>query len=506
MKSSTPVRRRSVATLLAAAAMIAAFILPAAASASHTAAMAPVELLTPGCQAKGQLALAAGNAGALATGRYAYAVTGIVGTTETNPCGASPVAVNNGGGPTNTSQALILWDAVPGAVDYRIYRAPLDPTTGQPTAPFQALVFGAGPDLTLSPTQVCPPGGTGTGSRCAFQDSGGPSAPGANPPAFVAGWNGTERHPDIRMTQCVDYGDPALPACPNPAPQATDDPFTGDTGETAPALKADVLHFPPGVTPMPSVGHDVQARAPAPSLLGDLNKFGSQRPGRGHLPGVVTGRQRADAQPCRHGPHAHRRQHLRRRGEGRRARAPVHRAAPGLLRAGHPVAPGRATYYRRARRLQPRGREGVHRVGVVVREALGLGSYGIDAATVKAETDGPLGAVPQRAGRPGHRERRAAKTPVQVRQLTQYLPGLRRPGNVRHGSTTSRSSTSPARAGTRGSAWARRPGSTTRSRRRAGRSTWASRTATGCRSARRCPESSPGDTASRAGSRRWTSP
>ena len=418
MKSSTPVRRRSVATLLAAAAMIAAFILPAAASASHTAAMAPVELLTPGCQAKGQLAFAAGNSGALTTGAYAYAVTAIVGTTETNPCGSSTVAVNNGGGPTNTSQALILWDAVPGAVGYRIYRAPLTP----PGA-FQAIDFNPGPAevTTLPPAAVCPPGGTGTGSRCYTQDSGQSTAPGQTPPAFVAGWNGSERHPDIRMTQCVDYGGTALPACPNPAPAAGDDPFTGDTGDTAPALKADILHFPPGLTPNPTAAATCKLSGPAPSLLGATDKFGRSDP---------------DEDTCPESSQVGNAQTLSRAATGLTLTGgsiyvgEAKAGEPGRLyivlrpacSAGHPVAPGSPTC---TAVLGGSNRE-VEKEFIASASSFKQrsdGTYGIDAATVKAETDGPLEPYLNVLVDPGSGNIRAAKTPVQVRQLTQHLWG-----------------------------------------------------------------------------------
>ena len=416
MTSSTPVRRRSVATLLAAAAMIAAFILPAAASASHTAAMGPVELLTPGCQAKGQLAFAAGNSGALATGAYAYAVTAIVGTTETNPCGASNVAVNNGPNPTNTSQALILWDAVPGAVGYKIYRRQL------PSGSFGALIFGGSPPnfvTTLPPGAVCPPGGTGTGSRCAFQDSGGPAS-GQAPPPFVAGWNGTERHPDVRMTQCVDYGAPALSACPNPAPSATDDPFTGDTGDTAPALKADVLHFPPGLTPNPTAASTCKLSGAAPSLIGDPNKFGSDDPDEDTCPessqvGNATTLTRAATGLTLTGgsiyvgePKA---------GEPGRLYIVLRPACS----KGHPIAPGSATCNAVLggpnREVE---KEFIASASSFVKRS--DGSYGIDAATVKAETDGPLEPY-LNVLVPTPSLQRLGKTPIQVRQLVQHLWG-----------------------------------------------------------------------------------
>src|SRR3954452_11663479 len=189
---STPKRRPSLHVLVAAIAIFAALILPAAASANHKALMGPVTLTAPGCQAKGMFAFPGpkSSGAGLPAGVYYYTVTAVVGGsftggvltggTETTPCAPVPVGI---AGTAQSNSTVMQWNAVPGATVYKIYRSTVN--TAPTTDNLHPLAFGAGPPppIFLPPAAVCPPGGNGSGPRCTFQDNGGPSATGQTPPA-----------------------------------------------------------------------------------------------------------------------------------------------------------------------------------------------------------------------------------------------------------------------------------------------------------------------------------
>jgi hypothetical protein len=289
----TSVRRRSVATLaVAAAAIVAAFVLPAAALADHQAQMASTaSTVAPGCQAKGVFAqpAPAGPAGTLTTGAYAYVVTATyTGVDETTPCPPAATFVFNNGSPTAFNSVQLQWNAVPGAVGYHVYRAPIN-AAGQPTAPFHRLTFGPG---TTLPTSACPravttnyPGqpqenknGSGNGSRCDVQDVGTDSGVPLTTP-IVAASTQAGAAVDLKLTQCVDYGG-SRSACPFspplPGAPAIDDPTNATTDGNA--LKTDLLHFPAGLNARPLAAAQCKLTGAAPSLMGDPNKRGSQDP------------------------------------------------------------------------------------------------------------------------------------------------------------------------------------------------------------------------------------
>lgn len=254
---------------------------PAAASASHNAYLDVVRPNQAGCQVKGTLALPAPSDApqGLSSNFYGYIVTAVTAAGEVSP--ACPPNVTRVDGTTNPPQnsVLVQWNATPGAVAYRIYRGTFDPINNQFVAPPQALVFAPGspPATSLPATAVCPPGGTGNGPRCVFQDKGGPTAP-QFPPAQAPEQTQSGSHPDLTIEQRNDYGG----SNPNsPATDTSDDPYTVQNQPFTNALKSTQFSFPPGLLANPRATRDasgnvVVCKLTGPnSLLGDPNKFGS---------------------------------------------------------------------------------------------------------------------------------------------------------------------------------------------------------------------------------------
>jgi hypothetical protein len=420
-------RRRSATTLTAAVAVLAALVLPAAASASHTAAMGPVTLAAPGCQAKGVWAIPGPKNSqsplpGLGAGVYYYTVTAIVGSAETTPC-TPQVVVSTGSAADNS--AVVQWNAVPGATAYKIYRT--NPNTQPTPENLHPLAFGQGPPppIFLTPALVCPPGGNGSGPRCFFQDNGGPSAQGQVAPQFAAPQNTAGSHPDVRVVQCVDYGGAALTGCPNPNPQPADDPASNNAGDSnPPALKTDVIHFPSGFTPNPAAAPACKLSGPAPSLLGDPAKHGTSDPDEDTCsPASLVGTaQTLSRIPSQQGGRLTLTEGDIYIGERKGSEAGrlfiVLRPA---CSAGSPVAPGSASCQAL---LGPNPveveKEFLASVANFVQRA--DGSYGIDAATVNAEDDGPLPATLKIIATANGAQ--VGAVPVQVRQLTQNLFGV----------------------------------------------------------------------------------
>src|SRR4051794_4047144 len=114
--SRTPVRRRSLATLLVVAAALAALVLPAAASADHQAQLAATSTVAPGCLPKGVFAQPAPSGpGGLPPGTYAYVIVATINGIDVTPC--PPAFTSLPGGPLNS--VSLQWNAAPNATGYK---------------------------------------------------------------------------------------------------------------------------------------------------------------------------------------------------------------------------------------------------------------------------------------------------------------------------------------------------------------------------------------------------
>jgi hypothetical protein len=257
-------------------AVLFAVTAPSSASASHNAY---IDALSPNqarCQVKGLFGIPIPTGdGALAGGVYGYIVTAVMPAGQVAPaCPPVVVPVNPAASPAQNA-ALLQWNATPGAVGYKVHRGPFNPSPPTPgfTAPPQALIT-PGVGTTLPPSVVCPPGGAGP--RCFYQDKG-YTAAAEFPTAQAAPAPQAGGHPDLTITQRIDYGgiDPN-----SSATNTTDDPFSANPATHTAALKTDHFEFPPGLIANPRATRDAQGnpvtcKLTGPgSLLGDPNKFG----------------------------------------------------------------------------------------------------------------------------------------------------------------------------------------------------------------------------------------
>jgi hypothetical protein len=393
--------------------------------------MGAITTTAPGCQAKGIWGIPAPKgspaAPGLPAGVYFYTVTAVLASgVETTPCPVQTVGAN---GTAQQDSAVLQWNAVPGAAGYRIYRGNTNPATPETLHP---LIFAAGPPpvTALPPAAVCPPGGTGTGPRCVFQDNGGPTNSGVNAPAFAAALTAGGKNPDLRLVQCVDYGNADQSACPITNPAGSDDPTTDDpSNATPPALKTDVLHFPPGLLANPSAAPACKLQGAAPSLIGDPDKFGSQDPDEDTCsPASLVGtaqtisRTAGGTVTLTSGDI-----YIGETKAGDVAR--LFLVLRPACSAGSPVAPGsaRCTAALGAANREVEKEYLAAKAGFVPR-----GGGAIDVQTVKAEDDGPLPPtlnvlVP---APPSGNFVRGGKITVQVRQLRQDLFGVASQGTA----------------------------------------------------------------------------
>jgi hypothetical protein len=394
-------------------------LLPSTASASHSAYLDAVSPTVAGCQVKGLFGIPApSGSGALPASVYIYIVTAVTATGEVAPsCPPQTIPVN---GTASQNSALIQWNQTPGAVGYKIYRGTINPATGAVLTPPQALIFAAGPVTTLPKTSVCPP--SGNGPRCFFQDNGGSNASGLFPPAGAAAAPQAGGHPDLQITQRVDYGgtDPN-----SPATNTTDDPYPNDPNTSPAALKSDFISFPPGLVANPRATGVCPLEGPN-SLLGDPNKFGSDdvdedKCPRSTLVGTVQSLTRTPSglSPTQGDIY---------NGEtkaGEPARLFI--VLRPLCSAGSPVAPGSATCSAvLGASTPPRQVEKQFLAAVSTINARTDGTYGIDVHVVEAEDDSDLSPtlavlVPNPAA--ANALVRGGTIPIQVRQITQRLFG-----------------------------------------------------------------------------------
>jgi hypothetical protein len=388
---------------------VAALALPVTASAVTTAALPTVATITPGCQAKGIWGIPVPKASGtgLAANTYYYTVTALVnaGATETTPCGAQAVTTD-----VSSDSALLQWNAVPGAVGYKIYRS-ISSTPGAG----EALIFAAGPVEVVPPSAVCPP--SGAGPRCFFQDNGGASDPTANDPAPVGPKTDAGGSADLKIVQGIDYGGNAV----NPADDPTYAP--GDPTTNQFALKTDVFHFPVGLLADPAAAPKCKLfDAAGPSLMGDSTKFGRDDPTEDSCPanthlGTVQAVSRTQS------------------GSFRLVQGDVYNGEtkgtePARLFISlrpvcslhSPVAPGSATC-NAALGSSFAEVEGSFLAAVANFVQRPDGTLGVDVSTVEAEDDAPLSAYANIvAGAPGSKTR-AAQATSQIKSLTQQLVG-----------------------------------------------------------------------------------
>ncbi len=415
-------------------ALLLAVFAPASASASHSAYLDAVSPNQARCEVKGLFGIpvpkAANAQTSLPPGVYAYIVTAVSANGEVAP--ACPPQIVPANGSAQQNSALLQWNNAPGAAGYKIYRGTINPQTGQFTAPPQALIFGVnqnGPVTTLPRAAVCPPGGNGSGPRCFFQDNGGPNGSGQFPPAQAAALTQAGSHPDLTITQRVDYGG----ANPNsPATDTTDDPFDAGNSHT---LKSDGFSFPAGLVANPRATRDsenkvVVCKLTGPnSLIGDPGKYGSQDPDedrcpRASLVGTVQSLTRVP-DPA-NGPTATRIQPTQGdiyNGEtkaGEPARLFI--ALRPLCSAGSPVAPGTPTC---TAVLGASNRE-VEKQFLAAVSTINEredGTYGIDVDVVEAEDDHDLAQALNVLVPAPNAFIRGGKIPIQVRQISQRLFG-----------------------------------------------------------------------------------
>jgi hypothetical protein len=406
-------RVRRAAGLLAV--VIGLLALPGSALAAHTAYLDAVSPTQPGCQVKGLWGIPANVGGGLPTNVYFYTVTAVTAAGETNPCGAQPVSIAN---PPNNG-ALLQWNATPGALAYKVYRAAGNPPVNQGALQATPAV------TTFPPSALCV---LAQGQRCRFVDGGQYAPDGTAPPATPAAAPQSGGHPDLTITQRVDYGgaNNNSPA----ADPATDDPFPNDPNGQPATLKTDVFHFPAGLLANPLATRDQQGvvtRCPLTgpnSLLGDPNRYGSDDPAedtcpRASLVGTIQSVSRTPS-----GYSLTQGDIYNGATKGSEA-ARLFIALRPVCSAGSPVAPGSATC---TAGLGASNREVEKQflagVSTIVRR--GDGIYAVDVATVEAESDHELApALNVLAPNPNNNNRyaRVGQIPIQVRQIRQSLFG-----------------------------------------------------------------------------------
>jgi hypothetical protein len=399
---------------------------PAAASASHTAYLDAVSPAQARCQVKGLFGIPApSSTGALPAGLYAYIVTAVTATGQVAPACPPQLIPANGTGAQNS--ALLQWNATPGALGYKIYRGTINPATGAFLTPPQALIFAAGPPpvTTLPASSVCPP--SGAGPRCFFQDNGGPNGSGEFPPAQATPAPQAGGHPDLTITQRIDYGG----TNPNsPGTDTTDDPYSADPAVHTAALKTDSLGFPAGLVANPRATRNAQNQVVTcpltgpGSLLGSTTKYGTDDPDEDRCPrstlvGTVQSLTRTPSgiTPTQGDIY----NGATKAGEPAR----LFIVLRPLCSAGSPVAPGSPTcaFVLGASNRQVE-KQFLAAVSTINRRS--DGSYGIDVRVVEAEDDHDLAKtlnvlVPNPAA--GNALVRGGAIPIQVRQISQRLFG-----------------------------------------------------------------------------------
>ena len=271
MISSSTRRRARVHVLCAAAAMVAAFVLPATASAGHSGTLS-IETLQAGCQAKGVfLTPSATGGGFPANTVLDYTVVAYAGGLPiSSPC--DPARTQIPANASNSGTVVVQWNTVPGAEFYKIYRgAPGSPLLQAVRVPVQTpngVIF---VKEIPAASAFCPANKLNERQRCFAPDVGqGDAADTITRPDQA---NDTQAlgHPDVRIVQTVDYAGNNSDAADDPRPTEppTDPPA---------ALRTDELHFPPGLNPNPTSAPACALTGAAPSLLGDPAVHGSKDP------------------------------------------------------------------------------------------------------------------------------------------------------------------------------------------------------------------------------------
>lgn len=357
-----------------------------------------------GCQPKGLWAIPATVGGGLADGTYFYAVTAVTSGGESVSCGPFPVTVAGA-----QDAAILMWNNTLGATSYNVYRGPSPGALGLRGS----VAAGACTTPASNP-------------RCPFVDAGG-AAPGTGP-AFAATTSAANSHPDFKIVETINYD-----ADPEELPPNDSNP---------PALKTDLIHFPPGLLSNPLATRDgsgnlvrcTLANPGGPSLLGDPAPvpLGSDDPNEDTCPRAalvgtvqVLAFTRTGAPPGTPTPTL--------------IQGDIYNGVPLGLEAGRlfvvlrppcsaghpaPLDPGGAacTSILGSPFAQVEKSFLGAKANVVLR---GDGTYGIDVDTfdVKSGADAPLSRTSRvLAGPPGSLVV-AAETPTQVRMLTQDLFG-----------------------------------------------------------------------------------
>ena len=230
-----------------------AIAVPDSALADHSTAIQPFgsggsTITVAGCQAKGlRVSAAPKSSGAgLAPGTYLYTVSAVLAGGETPAC--APLAVTT---TVSDNSAVLQWNAVPGALGYRVYR---NDGTASP-ATLRAVFISAG--NTVVPPSACPM--VGRADKCVFQDNGNPQDV-TKPPTLIAPTSQGGAHADVNLVQTIDYGS---------------DTFDSAPASTTASLRSDVFHLPPGFNLSPNAAPTCKLAGAAPSLIGDPAKFGS---------------------------------------------------------------------------------------------------------------------------------------------------------------------------------------------------------------------------------------
>jgi hypothetical protein len=401
----------------AGAIVLCALFLALPSVASATTQITSVSTTASGCQVKGVGLTPAPKAAAtpgLAAGTYRYIVTAVSAGGESTPC--APVFTIAGGAGVGQDSVLLQWEATPGALAYRVYRS--DSSDGFSTS--VGLVVAAGPVFTVPFNAVCPPGGTGTGPRCAFQDNNAATAA-ATPPPGPAALTQAGSHPDLNITTRLDYGGAS-------ANDGSDDPLP-DGSATSPTVKTLKLHFPAGVIANPRAGSATCPLTGANSLLGDLTKYGRQDAGEDSCPvasevGTVatltrvrTGVSSSITLPTVGSIY----QGTPKAGEAGRLYIVLR---PGCS-AGSPIDRSSATC--KALTGDASGNSEFSKqflAGVAEIVKRDDGSYAIDVNTVNAEDDGPLATTLTKLTPDGSSNLQPGPgLSIQVQQLTQHLFG-----------------------------------------------------------------------------------
>ena len=349
-----------------------------------------------GCQAKGlRVSAAPKSSGAgLAPGTYLYTVSAVLAGGETPAC--APLAVTT---TVSDNSAVLQWNAVPGALGYRVYR---NDGTASP-ATLRAVFISAG--NTVVPPSACPM--VGRADKCVFQDNGNPQDV-TKPPTLIAPTSQGGAHADVNLVQTIDYG--------------------SDTFDSAPSVNdrlPQVGRLPPspGLQPEPKRGAHVQARRrravadrrPCEVRLGRFR--------RGHLPQLDAGRHHPD-----HGRHGKRSlggrgRHLQRRDPGGEL-ARLFIVLRPLCSAGNLVAsPGSATCNTSLGGTN-RQVEKSFLAGVARMVDRGGGVLGLDVETVEAETGGPIPPYLNVLVPSPTALARLDKVRLSLRQLTPHLFGV----------------------------------------------------------------------------------